>query len=203
MKTLLCNVIVLALLISLSVVCYGQEADDAREADHQMLKALRLKITKGINTRDVDVLMTCLTKPFVLTFVDQTTITTEEELRDYIKGMFDGPDALLDDMKIEPEPAVKTQFIDENTGYCYGPTVETYQLKQGITSVLNGRWTATMVKKDGEWRVAAAHAGVNLMDNPLLHRTISAGRTLALIGTVAGLVVGLLAMWLLKRGKGQ
>ena len=203
MKTLLWKVMVLSLLISLSAFCFGQDPGNEREADHKMLRELRGKVTEAINKRDVDALTACLTKPFVLTFIDQTMVTTEEQLRDYLNRMFDGPDALIDDMKVEAKADVLTQFTSDNTGYCYGSSEDTYILKRGITSIVPSRWTATLVKQDGQWLIAAAHAGVNLIDNPVLSRSISAGRTLALIGTAAGLVVGLLAMWLLKLRKGQ
>ena len=33
---------------------------------------------------------------------------------------------------------------------------------------LTTRWTATFVRKEGKWRIAAFHASVNMFDNELL-----------------------------------
>jgi len=203
MKTLSWKAVVFSLVMPLSVVCCGQGVGASREADHQMLRALREKATAAINARDVKALAACFTKPFALTTIDQTTITTEEQLRDYFVRMFDSPSALISEMNAVPEADVLTQFLDDHTGYCYGSSVDTYKLKRGIVSVIHSRWTATLVKQNGEWRIAAAHAGVNLLDNPVLSRSLSASRTFGGVGLGVGLLLGLVIMAILKRQKKQ
>jgi hypothetical protein len=41
-------------------------------------------------------------------------------------------------------------------------------LKDGRVFRIKQRWTALVVEEDGAWKVAAAHMGVNFMDNPYL-----------------------------------
>ena len=58
---------------------------------------------------------------------------------------------------------------------------------------LPARWSATMVKENGQWLIANLHASDNLFDNPLLD---SAKRTIGwtgAIGLAVGLAIGLFA----------
>jgi phosphoserine aminotransferase len=68
-------VLLLVALGSLGVPCHAEVSDAARADDHDALRALRVRVTEAINTRDVTALRACLAKEFVFTAVDQTVIT--------------------------------------------------------------------------------------------------------------------------------
>lgn len=140
-----------------------------RTVDHDELRALKAKVIKAINSRDIDTLRSCFAKEFSFTTIDQTVITNEKELQSYYDKMFVGEDAIVESLTIEAEADIETRFTSENTGYNYGSTVETYKLKSGKSTVFNSRWSAFIVKEDGQWKIASAHTGVNFMDNPYLH----------------------------------
>ena len=38
----------------------------------------------------------------------------------------------------------------------------------GMEFDLENRWTATLVKDDGQWKIAAYHVSSNIADNPIL-----------------------------------
>ena len=72
-------------------------------------------------------------------------------------------------------------------------------MKSGQVIEMNSRWSATVVKEDGQWKVAIAHVGTNFLDNPVLNRLTSASKKLALITGIGGLLIGGLLIRILKR----
>ncbi len=199
MKKLSLKVLIVPVIMFLTVLSYGVGVDVERKADHRLLVELREKVTTAINNRDIKNLAVCFAKKFVVTTVDQSTITSEKGLEEYYARIFTGPDSLVADMKIEPKADVLTQFLDQNTGYCYGSSMDTYTLKKGIITVLNSRWTATVIKEKKGWRIAAIHAGVNFLDNPVLARRTKASRFLISTIFLAGFAIGMLVIIIFKR----
>jgi hypothetical protein len=138
---------------------------------------------------------------FVLTGVDQTIVISKAELKEYFSRMFETPDSLLTSIKIQPTASILTRFLSDNVGICYGTSTDTYTLKKGGDAVMNSKWTATLIKENGEWRIAAVHAGADILNNPILNKSISLGYTFAAIGAVGGFALGLLLMIIVRRRK--
>ena len=63
------------------------------------------------------------------------------------------------------------------------------------------RWSATVVKEGGEWKVALAHVGTDFLDNPVLEGVKGFAKNLGLGAGVGGVVVGLVLGWLIGRGR--
>lgn len=202
MKKISLRMLMLTVVMFLAVFGYGKEVDSTREADHVLLRDLKSKFSEALNNRDVEALSACFAKNFVLTTVDQTTITSKEQLKEYWTKIFDSPDSIVAEMKSEPEADVLSQFIDENNAFCYGFSKDTYKMKKGFTTVINSRWTATVVKENGKWLITTAHAGVNFFDNPVITRKAKFDHKLIAVGFVGGLLLGMLVRGLV-RGKKQ
>ena len=192
------------LLTLLLCVCGGLNAfaaDDNREADHAALRALRDKITQAIDSQDIKALASCFAKEFVFTAVNQTVLTNETQMQVFFDQMFHSKDALVTSMKTEPKADILTRFIDANTGVCYGSSKDTYTMKTGKVVEMNIRWSATVVKEKGEWKVAIAHAGTDFLNNPVLEGVEKFTKVVGLVAGFIGLLVGLLAGRLMGRGK--
>jgi ketosteroid isomerase-like protein len=158
-----------AVLVSLGLAsfCLAQGATN-RDADHDALRGLMKKVVQAINERDMKVLGACFAKEFVFTAIDQTVITNEEQLKAFNDKIFAGKDAPMKKIEIKPEADTLTKFLADNVGYCVGKSTETYTMKDNRAFTMVNRWTATVVKEGGEWKIAAVHSGVNFMDNPIL-----------------------------------
>jgi len=200
---ILTSTLLLSVAVLLSCPCYAMDEDSARQADHEMLRTLKAKVTTALNSRDFDALASCFAKEFVLTGVDQTVVRSMDELNEYYSRTFEQPDSLLTSIEVQPAASELTQFIDENTGVCYGASTDTYTLRTGGTAVMNSKWTATLVKEDNEWRIAAVHAGTDILDNPILNQSISMGRILAGSGFGVGVLLTLLSVFLIRRLRRQ
>lgn len=163
----------LALNLMISLPIYSQEAPGNREADHEALRALKTKVAEAIGKQDLDALATFFAKEFAFTTSDQTLITSKAELKTYYDKVFREKDSVVTSIASVPEADVLTRFVSENVGYCYGTTKDTYTLRRGGKITLDARWTATVVKEDGEWKIAAVHTGVNFLDNAVNPRNLS------------------------------
>jgi ketosteroid isomerase-like protein len=175
--------------------------DDNREADHAALRALRDKVTQAIDNQDIKALSSCFAREFAFTTVNQTTVTNEAQLQDFFDRMFRSSDALVTSMKTEPQADIMTRFVDANTGVCYGSSKDTYTMKSGKVVEMNVRWSATVVKESGEWKVVIAHVGTDFLDNPVLDGMKQFAKIAAVGAGIGGLVAGFLIGRLLGRGK--
>jgi len=194
-------VCVLALILGLSgtVPALAQELEGERAADHAALRAMRDEMGRALQARDVEKLASFLAREFVVTTVDQTPITKAGDFKPYLDRMFNGPDALLTGIEVRPEADILTRFLSDTAGYCYGKSTDTYHLKSGGVTTMTSRWTALLVKEDGAWKVAAIHFGTNFLDNPVLDRSMVYGRNLGIGGLLVGLLLGGVAVWMLKK----
>ncbi len=176
-------------------------ADDSHEADHAALRALRDRVTAAIDKQDVKALASCFAKEFAFIAVTQTVLTNEAQVQEFFDRMFRSRDALLTSLRTEPKADILTRFLDANTGVCYGSSKDTYTMRSGKVVEMNVRWSATVVKENGEWKVALAHVGTDFLDNPVLEGVKAFARNLGLGAGVGGLVVGLVIGGLIGRSK--
>ncbi|MCX6872475.1 MAG: nuclear transport factor 2 family protein [Verrucomicrobia bacterium] len=177
-----------------------------READHAALRQLRDQVVIAINKLDGDALAPCFAKEFALTTVTQSVLTNPAQVAEFFERTFRAKDALISGMQTEPTADILTRFIDENTGVCYGSTKDSYTLKSGEVVTMHNRWSATVVKENGEWKVAMAHVGTDFLNNPLLDGAAAFAKKLAIGAGLGGLVVGMVLGHLMggrKRARGK
>ena len=178
------------LALMLAVGLRAQEAD--RGADHAALRTLRDKVAMAVNQQDMNALNACFAKTFSFTLLNQRVATQPQQVQALFDELFRGPGALLVSVKTEPQADGLTRFLDDHTGIAEGSSRETYVLKGGKSVHLTVRWSATVVKEDGAWKVATAHVGLDPLDNPLLDAANSFWKKVCLGSLVLGLLLGAL-----------
>jgi len=193
--------LLLTLLLCVSGSFSALAADESRDADHVALRALRDKVTQAIDNQNIKGLASCFAKEFAFTTINQMVVTNESQLQEFFDRMFHSKDALVTTMKTEPKADILTRFVDANTGVCFGSSKDTYTMKSGKMVEMNVRWSATVVKENGEWKVAIAHVGTDFLSNPVLEGLKKFTKVVGLVAGVIGLLVGLLAGRLLGRAK--
>lgn len=160
--------VLLAMLLAGNALA-TQDAVADREADHAALRGLMAKVTQALNDQDLTAVTACFTKKFVFTTVDQSVLTDTLTMTNYYDRMLHRKDSPVTGYKISPKANISTAFLNENCGYCYGTSDDAYTLRRnGRTVHMASRWTATVVKEDGQWKMAAVHTGVDVMDNTVL-----------------------------------
>ncbi len=184
-------------LIALCWILLTNVGAAERDADHVALRALLATMTGALNSSNFATFSDHLAPGFHITFADQRTFTSIDELAAYKQEM--ATKQGITSVIFVPEIDGPTIFLNDTTGICTGRSTDTFTSSSGVIS-MTSRWTATVIRDQGAaWKVAAFHSGVNLLDNPVLDRTRSTMVHLVWIIGIAGVLAGLIAGWLLGR----
>ena len=189
-----------SVFFALSLSCRAA-ATDPREADHEALRALRDRLVVAMGKQDMKEIRACFAKDFAFTTVTQELITGEAQLAAFYEKMFNPNTGIVSSMKSEPQADILTRFVDGNTGICHGTAKDTYTMKSGEVVTMQLRWSATVVKEDGAWKIAVAHVGTNFIENPVIDRVVRGARRFGLFGLIAGALTGFAIGWLVFRRK--
>lgn len=191
---------ILTILIGLlaPITASAQEQDDAYAEDHKQLRELLVLLRDAVNERNAEALEPYLYSKFSATMIDQTQLTTVEELESYFEQWFEGDDAFIKSYSMNPEADELTQIYDGKFGIISGGNRESYELATGNNYTIESRWTATLIKDNDRWKLLAIHNGVNFTDNPVLATVEKFSLYLGIGGILAGLLAGLFCGWFFR-----
>lgn len=177
------------------------ETEPAAQEDpaHEELRELRRRLVDAVNTNDMAKLMALLDDDVVVTFMNNEVARGPQGVKDYYDRMMTGEDRVVETYSTDATVDELTHLYGD-TGVAFGSSRDQFRLTDGRDFQTATRWTATLVRKDGDWKVAAFHASANMFDNPVL--SIAIRRTAAWAGGIAGvvgLVIGFGLAWIVKR----
>lgn len=182
----------LILTLALAAPVFAQAEDPA----HGELRAMRAALLDAITKQDIDKVLPLLHPNVVVTWQNGEVNRGHAGVKAFFEKM--GRQA-FGGYKVPPEPDELTILHGGTTGISFGRSVAQFNVL-GKSFEFHNRWTATLVKQDGQWLVASYHVSWNALDNPLLN---SATRSLTMVGGatfVVGLLLGALGMRMLRRG---
>lgn len=156
------------MLLVLASVSVSAATNTGTEADHEQLRQLLQTAREAVNNDQPELLQPYLHKDYVITVMNQEVVTEEKPLKQLFHEWFKKPDAIIKSLHIEPEASILTNIYDGHFGVCYGTSADTYELSDGRKFTFDSKWTATVIKEDGQWKLIALHVGVDPIDNPLI-----------------------------------
>ena len=178
-------------------------AQGPEEADHEALRKLKADVLVAINTRNVASMDTLLHKPFLSTVITQDSFNDTGKLASWFEGLFNRPLLRITGLHIEAEADELSQIYTGTFAVARGSTRERYEVADGRTFEIAGRWTATALKENGRWTLLAIHDGTNFLDNPVINAIERNTLKFAGIGTGAGALVGFLVGLLVRRRRAK
>jgi ketosteroid isomerase-like protein len=193
------NSIASAIAVLLLTITAAIAQVNPQEADHAALRKLKDDVTNAINTRNLAAVDGMLHKPFLSTVITQESFNETGKLRSWFDDLFSRPLLRLRHFRIEAEADEMAQIYTGTFAVARGSTKERYELADGRGFDFDGRWTATAIKTNGQWKVLAIHAGTNFLDNPVINAIERHTMTLAAISTAMGVFVGFLFGFFLRR----
>ena len=181
------------------------EAAAKEDPAHAELRTLRDGLVAAIKKNDVDEVLTYLDPDVVVTWQNGEVSRKPAGVRAYYDRVMKGPNRIVDSYTTTPAVDELTRLLGNgDTGISFGSSVDHYKLTDGSEFDLPTRWSATVVKSDGKWRIASFHASVNMFDNPVLMMTVKrVGLWVALGAGVVGILVGLLGAMIFRRPSGN
>jgi uncharacterized protein (TIGR02246 family) len=189
----------LVLLAPLLLLGAAPRAHAQEDPAHKELRALKEQILKAYNEGNVDALVSHFTDDAVVTWQNGVVKKTPKEIKAYFDEMSKGADPPVRKATIDPVVDDLTHLYGD-TGVAYGSSNDTFLLRDGTQFKQHSRWTATVVKQNGQWKIAALHICVDMFDNPYLDIvTRKIGLYAAAAGAIGGLVIGVVLAMIVGR----
>jgi len=179
-------------------------------ASHQELIAFRVGVQAAFNKmgasgklEDMEALLEYAHPDILFTAMTGESVRGKDELLAYFKRDFINPghsvtrmhtDFAADHLSILLRPDVAT-----NRGTAHG----TFGFTDGSDLAVDMRWTATIVKDEGRWGLAAFQFAPSIFDNPVVDRYRTWIYRAAVIGIALGLLAGFLVGYLIRRRRAK
>jgi len=167
-----------ATLLSLSLLLFGLhtqaadapplDASGGRVEDRQQLRTLLDAMEAGISKLDIDALLKLTHPEVIVTWQNAEVSRGQEQVRGYYNRMIKGGAPIVRKFSTKATLGGPAVFYGDSA-VAYGTNVDRYELSDGLEFTLNANWSTTIVKTDGQWKVAALHFSTNLFDNALLN----------------------------------
>ena len=179
------------LLISVMTPLTAQEPD---AEVHNALRQLKATMTKALNERDLDTIVANVDPNVVFTTMNGDVCRGPAQIRAYFDKMLTAPGHIVKNVTVSFEADALTTLYGGDTGVAIGSSKDHYELTNGETFDINGRWTCTMVRNGDRWVIAAFHYSANVFENPIVDGYRKAiwmvGAGAALVALLLGLVFG-------------
>ena len=162
---------------------------------HQELRQLRDKLIAAMNKSDIEGILSVLHTNVAITWHNAEVSRGREGVRGYYNRIMSGPVKLVDSFTCSLNVDELTILYGGSTGISFGSSDEHFKLTSGKDLNVKGRWTATLLKENGQWLVTSLHASTNLFDNVLLDVAKKMMKIAVAISLLAGAGIG----WVIGR----
>jgi len=147
-------------------------ADPAQlAAIHTELRAVKNRLVQAVNAKNSAALMAEVTPDIAFTAINNDTVVGIDKLKAYYDRMLTGSSRFLNDFSISAEADDLSRLYANNTmAVATGRADAMLDLRggSGMKYTLPLRWTATLSRSNGPWKLAAIHFSADLSDNPYL-----------------------------------
>lgn len=190
----------IAALLLVSLLCAAAQAESVgTPADHDALRKLKADAMVAVNNRDYATMKKFLHEPFMATLITQDSFNDFGKLKSYFEGLYTRDQRRLTKVTLAAESDELSQIYQGTFAVNKGSTKEHYELADGRSFDIDGRWTSVSVKDGAEWKLLAIHTGANFLDNPVMHAVEKSVLWIGAIGAGVGLLVGFIAGRLFRR----
>jgi len=163
-------------------------AEDAREPDRQQLLQILADIEQGINDANIELAARHFGEKAVVTWLNAEVSQGPDGVRSYFKRMVgNAPDRVLSKYVTHPKISQQAVFYGD-VAVANGTTEDEFTPHHRSVFKFSSRWTATLRKADGQWKIIALNLSTNTFDNALIAEL----ERLAMFAGVGGLMGGLL-----------
>lgn len=165
-------------------------------AAHDALRGLRDRLVKGVNDKNPDAILADLDDGILFTAMNNEVVHGKDEAKAYYTKMLVGSQRIVKDMSLAVEvDDLSILLADGKAAVAAGDATARFDMMAGDNFEMPLRWTATLHKTNGGWKLAAIHFSANIFDNPL-----AVGFRVFAYALGGGLlVIGLLIGWLIGR----
>jgi ketosteroid isomerase-like protein len=181
----------------------------SQEATHAELRALRDALLEAWQHRDLDALLKHVAPDVVVTWQNGEVSRGPDGLRKFYDEVLNGRDRVVANVASILKVDELSILYGDETAIAFGSIHDDLTLNRSIARAaflgtgnvlaLDSRWTSTLIKIGGEWKVASYHVSTDAFSNPILSKAVAMGERSAIFAGVGGLMVGVAAAWFLLR----
>src|SRR6476659_10768059 len=183
-----------AVLVAISVVAasgWAQQPDPHAE-DRAQLRAMLAEFEAAINAQSIDRMVAAMDDNVTVIWLNAEVSRGKDEVRAYYGRMVGHEKAILSKYLTKASLGAPAKFYGDVAIADGSAMDEFYPIGRGFFR-LDSRWSTTVIKNAGQWKIVALHLSSNVFNNPLLDEV----QTNIVKAGIAGLLVGLALMWLI------
>lgn len=166
------------------------------DPDHVELRAIKDALVTAFNQRDEAGFLRHVHPSIVATWQNAEVSRRPDGIRAYMKKMTEGGTKQVESVRAKVEVDEPSSLYGEKTAVAFGSLEQDFKFTDGKEIVLKSRYTATFIKEDGRWLLAAVHVSANVFDNPVLSLAV---RKTAMWSGLSALAVGGMVGWIIGR----
>jgi len=170
---------------------------DLHQEDRQALLKILSAVEKAINEQSIDGILAQMSPDCVVVWWNAEVSRGHDEIRAYYNRMVKDDGRIITKYATSAKLGAHARFVGSGADVALADGTmedEFFPVIRGPFK-LNSRWSATVAKSGGEWKIATLHLSANVFTNTLIteltHALWYAG--------AAGLVAGGLAGWFFTR----
>jgi len=171
--------------------------EDLHHDDREALKKILGEVEKAINAQDIEGMIAQMHPNCTVTWWNAEISRGHDEIRAYYRKMVQDKGRIISKYTTQAKLGAHARFVGSGTDVALADGTmedEFFPVIRGPFK-LSSRWSSTVAKTDGQWKIVSLHLSSNVFTNPLIAELT---RALTYAGG-AGLVVGGLAGWFLGR----
>ncbi len=171
--------------------------DDLHQQDRQALLKVLSDVETAINAQDIDGILAQMRADCTVIWWNAEVSRGQDEIRAYYRRMVKDKGRIISKYSTRAKLGAHARFVGSagDVALAEGSMEdEFFPIIRGPFR-LDSRWSATVAKSGGEWKIVSLHLSSNVFTNTL---TAELERSLMYVGG-AGLLVGALAGWLIGR----
>ena len=178
--------------ISLIAATGWAQQPDPHAEDRAQLRAMLAEFEAAINAQSIDRMVAAMDDNVTVIWLNAEVSRGKDEVRAYYGRMVGHEKAILSKYLTKASLGAPAKFYGDIAIADGSAMDEFYPIARGFFR-LDSRWSTTVIKNAGQWKIVALHLSSNVFNNPLLDEVkgeiVKAG--------VGGFLGGLLLMWVI------
>jgi len=166
----------LALLLALPLAAFAQpDPADPHAADRQLLLKILSEVEASINSQSLDRMVQQMDPNATVVWANGEVSRGPAEVLAYYDRMVKGPDRILTRYTTAAKLSGHARFLGDGSVAIADGSMEDefFPIIRGPFK-LSSKWTATIQKANGEWKIVSLHLSANVFNNVLLDEAKSA-----------------------------
>ena len=165
---------------------------DPHADDRAKLRAMLAEFEAAINAQSIDRMVAEMADDVTVIWLNAEVSRGKDEVRAYYGRMVGHDKAILSKYLTKASIGAPAKFYGDIAIADGSAMDEFYPIARGFFR-LDSRWSTTVIKNAGQWKIVALHLSSNVFNNPLLDEV----QTNIVKAGIAGLLIGLALMWLI------